>query len=609
MGLAYAGRPAVVAQCTVPALRFVGALIGLAALLPSACPAQPEMSDFNPEAELRRLTELPEGFTKVQRYYYLGELTSTAGRPEVAREAYLQAMVTYENLSGNHRTLATTYAAQAGLGLAGLTHLQLRETPLRWESYPGDSAKRWDLLAQAREQYYRVTTLGYARATFEAVYLRAHLLEEWDTGGIDTLAERHDDIFPITRGIRHLHAAVEMNEQAEREYRRVIVLADSLGLNDGTGDDDVSEWTGAARERLAELGSARRYLVAREEALHAIYAERQSATWAERATPLLWQRCQELAMRDAGVADPFFDYYIQTKLVDNAYRPFMFGPNGFYTSHRRAVDSARTARSERWMNDRLAWQRWQDWVDSDVSRRLAREGLAQTGRVFGSLDTMAGKLSAVVDSLPEEVRLTLMRLPPPPEIRMPNIPDWGGRDPRMFGREDQVEAVNEYRRYQEQIEEVEARIETYRATVLEFGGRVADLASAEFPPELVRYGERRNGLRVVEILLLDTLSAMALDQVDRALEQSRAAAVWMPPGPRAAASQQAIDDFVGAVAGDLRLISVRARSEAERRRREADRLGRRPPALDLNGLADQLEEFARLMEATADRLSTAASGT
>ena len=577
-------------------------------MLPKTAPAQVDMSDFVPEVELRRIAEMPDGFAKVQRCFYLGELSSHSGRARAAREAYMLAMVTYDNVSGNHRTLAVTYAAQAALGLAGVTHLDFRAAPLRWASYPTDSARRWDLLVQARQEYALVTTLGYARATFEALYLRARLFEEWDAGRLDTLAERDDGVPPIVRAIRHLNTAVQMNEQAEEEYRRVMSLADTLGLANGSGDDDVSEWTGAARERLEALEPERRLLVAREEALQAIYAERQSARWAERATPLLWERGRALAERDAGVAEPFFDYYIQVRLTEGAYRPFMFGPDGFYTSHRQSVESAREVRSEHWVNERLRWQRRQEWLDTDISRRLAREGLAQLRRVPASLDTMVTRLAAVADSLPDEVRTVLMRLRPPPTIEMPDIPDWGGRDPRMMGREEETEAVDEYYRYREQIQEVESQIEAYRGIVLNFGRQVGALTSEEQPPELVRYNQRREGLRAAEVLLLDTLGTMVLDQAARALEQSRAAAVWVPPGPQSVAGQQAINDYMGAVAGDLRSLAALSRSEAERYRKAAENLKRRPPAYEMDTLSGRLREFARRMEDAAERFSTGAPG-
>jgi len=567
------------------------------------------MSDFNPDVELRRLDEMSDGFTKVQRLYYFGELTGSSGGVRVAREAYARALLTYEKLTANHQTLAVPYAAQAGLGLAGLTHVEFRETPVRWESYASDSARRWELLAQARQEYNRVTTLGYARAALEALYLRAHLLEEWDTGRLDTLAEREEGVASVARGIRHLDAAVQMSRQAEQEYRRMIALADSLGLSHGAGDEDVSDWMGAARERLAELGTTRRNLVAREEALHAVYAERQSARWQERAAPLLWQRAGELAARDAGVADPFFDYYIQARLVNGAYRPFLFGPDGFYTSHCRALDSARAVRPEEWVNERLRWQRSEEWLDSDVSRRLAREGLARMHGAFAALDTMVARVSIVADSLPEQARTALTRLPPSPELRMPTIPDWGGRDPRLFGREEESEAVDQYLQYSQQIADVEAQIEAYRGAVLDYSRRVTELASGELPPELVRYSERATGLRAAQILLLDTLGTMVLDQVDRALEQSRAAAVWLPPGPQSVAAEQAVSDFTGAVPGELRTIAQLARAEAARYRKRADGLRGRPPALEIDGLAGRLDAFAVRIEAAAGRYPTVASGT
>jgi hypothetical protein len=322
----------------------------------------------------------------------------------------------------------------------------------------------------------------------------------------------------------------------------------------------------------------------------------------------LWERGARLAQRDAGVADPFFDYYIQVRLVEGAYRPFIFGPDGFYTAHRRSLESARDVRSEQWVSERLRWERQQEWLDTDISRWLAREGLAHVRRAPASLDTMAARLAAAADSLPDGVRAALTQLPPPPAIEMPAIPDWGGRDPRMFGREDEAQAVDEYRQYERQIGEVESQIEAYRGLVLDFGRRVGDLVSGEMSPELSRYNQRREGLRAAEVLLLDTLGAMVLDQATRALDQSRAAAVWVPPGPGSVAAQRAISDYIGAVAGDLRALAALSQSEAQRYRRAAGDLRRRPPALEVGALSERLDGFAARMERAAERFTIAAAG-
>ena len=590
-----------------PARRFVAVLAALSASFPALCRAQADMSDFNPDAELRRLAEMPPGFARVQRYYYLGDLTSNSGRTDVAREAYRQAFITFQELSGNHRTLALAYAAQAALGLAGLTHLEFRDAPLRWETYSADSARRWALLTNTRDEYNRVATLGYARATFEALYLRAQVLEEWDTGRLDTLAEREPGVPPLVTCIRHLSTAIQLSDEAGREYRRILTLADSLGLTGGTGDENVSEWTGAARERQEELRSARQTLFAREEALQALYAERQSAQWMERALPLLWERAAELTQRDAGVADPFFDYYIQTKLVNNAFRPFMFGPDGFYTSHANALDIVRSVRSEGWINERLKWQRQQEWLDSDISRRLAREGIAQLRRVPASLDTMVTRLAAAADSLPAEVQVTLSRLPPMPKPEMPEIPDFSGMDPRMLGEQDSAK-IDEYYRYQERMSAISKEIETYRAMVRAFGERMDRLGSRGVPPELESYNRWRQGLETVNVLLLDTLGTWVIDQANRALEHSRSAAVWLPPGPQSVAAQQAISDYAGAAAGDFRTIAQEYRDEASRYRMLANRLHRRPPAFEMIAQAEALEGFAARLEGVANQLSPVVTG-
>ena len=48
----------------------------LFASLASAAWAQPAMSDFNPGNELQRLEQMPAGYQRVQRFFYLGALTS-----------------------------------------------------------------------------------------------------------------------------------------------------------------------------------------------------------------------------------------------------------------------------------------------------------------------------------------------------------------------------------------------------------------------------------------------------------------------------------------------------------------------------------------------------
>lgn len=571
--------------------------------------AQPAMSDFNPDVELRRIGTMPASYQRVQRYYYLGDLTSCSGRSDAARQAYRQAMLTFGSLRGDHRALATTYAAHAAVGLGALTHVEFRETPLRWEHYAADSARRWQLLVQAREEYGRVATVGYARATFEALLLRAHLLEEWDDLGLDTLAEKAGGTDALARCIRHLDLAAQLMDQAGREYARIVALEDSLGLVGGSGDRDVSEWTGAARERLAALGPQRERLAGVEEALQALYAERRAAVWVEQATPLLWERVDELTRRDAGLVDPFFDYVIATKLADDAFRPFVYGATGFLTVHRQSLERARAVRPQSWVDRRLQWERQQDWLDTDISRRLARRGLDEMRRAPAVLDTLIGRLDVAADSLPSQWQATLGGPPPVPDVRMPPIPRLARPEAAPPSYLEREQILDEYERYQAQMRESEAQIAAYRDAVSTFGDLAGRLASGtDVPPEVERYMRLRRALSAAQIVLLDTLARRVLDQVYRALDESRRAAVWLPPGLQSSGAQQAIEDYVVVATGKLRAISEFARSEAERRRREAGRPRRRPPVPEELAVADALIAFAGRIDRAAAGLRAASAG-
>ncbi len=586
----------------------------LFASLASAAWAQPAMSDFNPGNELQRLEQMPAGYQRVQRFFYLGELTSRSGEQPVARQAFQKALLTFDGLDGDHRTLGVTYASHAALGLAGLTHLEFRDIPLGWETYSPDSAQRWELQRQAREEYARVANIGYARATFEALFLRARVLEEWDVGELDVIAERDAGTGALARVIRHLNLSAQMLDQAKSEYERMIVLEDSLGFADGVGDEDVDEWMREARERLEKIPDARSALVAREEALQALYLEQQAAEWSGKAIPLLWEQAANLTEQDARMADPFFDFTLEQKLVNEAFRPFIYGPHGFYAAHGKATAAARSVRPETWVGQRLQWQRRQDWLDAGISRRLARDGLRQLGRAAAMLDTAAQKASAVADTLPAEWKTALSGVPDVPPVPMPEIPDFSEWDPHWRKvtdeRADSVR-LDEYMAFKTRMTQVHTEVGAFEERIADFTSLVGGLIEdADDLPQGVRdYKKLRRGIAASQTVLLDTLRAIIVRQVGQALEQSRAAAVWLPAGTESFSVGQTITDYVAASAGRIRAIAANARSEADRHRTAANQASPAPPANELLGIADALAAFSDRLEEAASALESSREST
>jgi hypothetical protein len=574
--------------------------ISLALAIPVRTHSQSAMSGFNPDAELAKITSMASGFQKLQRFYYLGELTANAGRSDVAREAYRRALETYGTLSGNPRKLAVPYAAQSALSLAGMTHLAYRDAPLRWESFQVDSATRWDLLSHTRDEYSRVAAVGYARSTFEALFFRAYALQEWESAQFDDTAEHLPGTDPLKRAIRQVNLSRQLVDQAVSEYDRILFLADSLGLTGGTGDRNVGAWTSAAAQERTTNLQQRDTLAMREEALQALFAERQSALWMARAEPFLWRKSEDVAYQDAGIADPFFDFVLETKLVNDIYRPFLFGPNGFITVHGNAIRRAQTVRSTEWLDQRMAWRHEQEWRDSEIGRKLALDGIKQLERVPAMIDSAISILKTSVDSLPDEWRNTLGHPGPiPPAVAMPAIPDFGGIDPRFLSPEDQREKVDEFQQYTAQMESIGRDVEAYKAAVREFSNSVERLTTAPPPLSVRTFEKSRRAVGAARVLLLDTLSTAVIQQCERALERSRMGVVWMQPDEQSRSPLQTIRQFGESAALDLGGIAERCRAQASRYRQEAGSLHQRPPAKDLLDTASALERFADLMDLKA----------
>ena len=587
-------------------MRFITITAVLAAMLPTGARdafAQPGSSDFQPRTELNRLLNSPMSFQRVRQLYYLGDLTSKSAAEPIARQAFRQAMLSFNDLTGGHRTLALPWAAQSILGLAGLSHLEFRATPLRWESYEADSLARWELMSSARSEYAVATDIGYGRATFEALYLRAHLLEEWDDDHIDQLAEQDYGPEPIARAFLHVNVARQLMDRAAKEYDRMIILEDSLGLVGGTGDSDVSRWTSNARRRLGVIAGRLDTLAAREEALQCVYAERNALVWLERAVPLLWSRADEVAKeRSAGLADPFVDYAVQTQLVNKAFRPFVFGKDGFYTIHKRAAEVARAVRDTDWLNARFTWQRDAQWLDAEVSRQLAQRGVEHLRRVPAELAEAAERLSARADSLSPEWQQALAGLPEPPDPTFPPTPDFGSDDPRILMPVDSPDVAEKFSQFMGEVSGIMDGVRQYGTMVDEFVEVAGQVTSEEMPPAMGEYLSYRGGLLAAEILLLDSLSATVRRDAENALSASRGVAVWLPSGTRAVQAVQAIRDYRQSVSYAMREVALTAESEATRYEQEADELRRAPPARPYRLLADKLRRFATDLQTSADAI-------
>ncbi len=582
---------------------LLGAL-AVTLLLSTFSYAQPGSSDFDPQIELRRVKDMPTSHHRVRRLFYLGDLASRSGSEDVARQAFREALLSYRDLSGNQAAVALPYAAQSALSLAGHRHLEFRSAPLRWEHYRADSSARIDVLASARNEYNVVASLGYPRATFEALYLRAYLLEEWESNAFDAIAEENPEIPTLERAVRQIDLTRQLNARARDEYQYLIALEDSLGLVGGLGDDNVRRWTDLARERIAGIDTARDTLRAREEALQALYTERKAELWVSRAIPLLWQRVDSLAaVRDAGSADPFVDFLLQTQLVEQAFRPFLFGETGFYTVQRASAESARVVRDDNWLNERLAWQREIEWLDTGIARKLAREGIEQLDRATDELNNLMEKLTAHADSIPSEWRMALRGMPPEPRFSMPPIPTFGGRDPRLLVGEEKAEVVDEYERFLAQMAEVSDVIAAYEDSVAVFSTIASDVTTADLPSEMDEYLRIRRGLEAATTLLLDTLATRVIEQAQHALEASRNSAVWLPEGPLSVSARETILDYRNATSASLEQIAQEANAEANRHRLTARRLGRNPPSRERTELANALDAFADRLRIAAHDLA------
>jgi hypothetical protein len=582
----------------VARVTFVAMLVLAASHFVDSAFAQPGSSDFDPRSELARITSMQKSYRKVRQLYYLGDLTSRSKNDVIAREAYRQALLTYRELTGNHQSIALPYAAQAVLGLAGLRHLEFRDSVIRLDDYAADSTARYDLLKEARNEYNIVAQLNYPRSSFEALFLRAHMLEEWDHGEFDELAETQPEIEALETVVRHVNLTGQLSDRAVEEFRTIVKLEDSLDLADGVGDLDVSRWTDLARVNIEDVDSRRDTLRAREEALQALYAERNAAQWLERAVPLLWSRIDSIAAeRNAGLADPFVDYWLQDQLVNKAYRPFLFGDDGFYTRQEQATEGARAVRGADWINDRIRWRRRLEWTDAEVSRKLAREGLKQLARVPRELDTAMQLLAAKVDSLPADWRKALEGAPPAPDVSMPAIPNFGGVDPRMLAGEEEAQIISEYDRFATDMAKHAKVIRAFRANVTDFVDLVDNVTSREMDEATRNFVAGRNGMEAAQRLLLDTLSTWVVRQVQVGLETSRASAVWL--GPQSVGASDRINDYQTTTVSLLREIATTATEAARRHERAAEALDRRVPAYDHTALAQRLRKFAKRLRETA----------
>jgi hypothetical protein len=562
------------------------------ALAVSLCgQARAHLDDFDPADELKKIGLMSDGYRKVERLYYLGKLTVRGGQPDAARNIFRSAITTYGKLSGDHKALSTVKAAESALSIAALTHLNYTDAPLQWDTFTADSVARMTLMNQARDEYNAVSKIGYPRATFEALYWRASLLEKWDVGHLDRRAERDDGVAPIVRAIRHMQLTRQLLDRAIVEFRRLAALEDSLGLKGATGDRDVSGWVKQASDHITLLEFTSTRSAAREEALQALFAERQGDVFIAQAEPLLWKRIEELQAQDAGNVDPFFDFALAQKLADNAFRPFISGKQGFLTAHRAAVDASVDVRRGRWRGRRIRWQRQQEWFDSRIGRAVTLSGLDQLERIPERLDTLMRRIDALSDSLPPGWKTALAGMPDPPRVTFPKVPQFGKLTDWdiQLGR-DRI-ALERYAKYRKTMTVVTREVDAYRKLVMGFEENTSGARASDAPEQAKQFAVLKRAMESSRVVLLDTLMVRVGDRLRSSLEQSRAAAVWMP-----ADSQLVVKRFEAGIMTRLDHIAAVSRSQAVRLRGESTRLTGRPEAAIRDGLADHYESYAARIE-------------
>ena len=375
-------------------------------------------------------------------------------------------------------------------------------------NFSDDSTRKWQALITASRMYVHVAGYGDIPTTFEALYRRGELFEDFSREYLrqprpDT-AITYDQILKVF----FINKVAEdfLNKLAlEESYQQRIVDfygQNSAGIDSVAATDPEPErrevhkhWIQLARERIEAIprivDSLRFNTIGYQADLLVANAREKIPEMFERG----WERF-EATQASRYALDPKLRYGDKQSVFDIYVAPMVYGRDSAETAEAAAQGQQAQQDTSQGMvqefqgiiadGERLGASR--DWVlynrgrlrlvyaaRSNYFRIVADEGIVGLGEQIDTLRYSSERVATVIEGLPEFDISQAGEQPTAPDLTAPAPLERPAGPPASWTREQQMAFVQAFRRYQQRIADIRWLANRYRRRMEQYRERVAAL--------------------------------------------------------------------------------------------------------------------------------------
>ena len=359
-------------------------------------------------------------------------------------------------------------------------------------SFSADSARKWETLQDASQTYLKLANYGYPPVTFEALYKRGRILEDFAYEYLkqprpDT-AITYDEILR-TFSINAVSQTILRDVAAPAYEKQMLEFYEQNASDIDTAAAEVEDeelrtvhhyWMDRARERLAAIpavvDSLELNTIQYEADLLVLDAQQKIPERFENA----WTRFAE-EHRQRYQENPRLVYADKQQVFDLGVSPLVYGVNrDTLINGMPAVVQDTTAMVPRFQQIiEKGSEIGEDWqiynrgrlrlvyaAKSEYYKQVADEaihtGLAEQ---VDALYNQSQVLVATIESLPSLDLSSIGEPPTRPDLTPPEPPQRPPGEPTTWPREVALQFIQDFKQYQEDVQNLQARVRRYQRNV------------------------------------------------------------------------------------------------------------------------------------------------
>jgi len=449
----------------------------------------------------------PGDFRAVEANYRMGMDRLAArtrsldeGQPDRGAALYAEARRHFERAYGLHDSLVAKvdrgggdleHALGAVVQVARMDSAEYYAIGLRGsQTFKSDSTRKWETLQKTSQIYLKVANYGYPPTTFEALYKRGRLLEDFAHQYLlqprpDT-AITYDQILKVffinSVSQRILaDAAIPAYQRQTLDFyeeNRPTIDSAAAGLASPDLRQAHTRWLERARERVAaipaKVDSLELNTISYEADMLVLDAQEQIPRRFETA----WgQFQQQHATRYQ--EDPKLVYADRQQVFDMTVAPLVYGAGPADTTAMvprfQDIITKGGKLGDQWTSYNRGRLRLVYGARSNYYKMVSDEGVGGLGGQLGTLRQQSDDLVTLIGSLP---KLDLSSLGPPPErpdLTPPQPPERPPGEPATWGNERALRFINAYKAYIQAVKNLQYRVQRYQNAVGRYQTRRQEL--------------------------------------------------------------------------------------------------------------------------------------